>query len=258
MNDQKRAENLRNQIQSTVKQMETTGTELECFQALQKRELLGASNRINGLWEEVQKQKELEQTLQKRYGDQLAELERVSQCINEYRIQAQKQEEIAAEKLALKAAEENHIIEQNSGASEALRSEKLGSSVPAEQSHDENPGPQIDAVHMDVDSGKDHITIDVDVRQNVVEANPDAVAPETVIHRGSSANEDVMEVPSAEVDNASLASKEAEANDNLSILNGDSTNKQTGEDVAISEPVNTELDGKQDNQENTVILADDD
>ncbi|XP_044469345.1 cell division cycle 5-like protein [Mangifera indica] len=255
---EKRAENLRNQIHSTVKQMETAGTELECFQALQKQEQLAASNRINGLWEEVQKQKKLEQTLQKRYGDVSAELERLSQRIDEYRVQAQKQEEIAAEKLALKAAEENHIIEQNSGASEALPSEKLGSSVPAERSHDENPGPQIDAVHMDVGSGKDHITIDVDVRQNVVEANPDAVAPETVIHRGSSANEDVMEVPSAEVDNASLASKEAEANDNLSILNGDSTNKQTGEDVAISEPVNTELDGKQDNQENMVILADDD
>ncbi|KAJ6292040.1 hypothetical protein OIU76_024024 [Salix suchowensis] len=49
--------------------MDTAGTELECFQALQRQEQLAASHRINGLWEEVQKQKELEQALQRRYGD---------------------------------------------------------------------------------------------------------------------------------------------------------------------------------------------
>ncbi|KAJ6854710.1 hypothetical protein NC651_039611 [Populus alba x Populus x berolinensis] len=56
-------------IELTLKQMDTSGTELECFQALQRQEQLAASHRINGLWEEVQKQKELEQTMQRRYGD---------------------------------------------------------------------------------------------------------------------------------------------------------------------------------------------
>ncbi|KAJ0013884.1 hypothetical protein Pint_20405 [Pistacia integerrima] len=254
---EKRAENLRNQIQATVKQMETAGTELECFQALQKQEQLAASNRINGLWEEVQKQKELEQTLQKRYGDLLAELERVSRHINEYRVQAQKQEEIAAEKHALEAAAANQAIEQNSEAPESLPSGELGSSMPVEPSHGENPGPQIDGAHVDVESGEDHLTPDADVRQNVVEANPDAVSQETVKYSGS-ANEDVMEVPSAEADNASLASKELEAKDNLPIMNGDSTDKQAGDDSASSELVNTELDGKKENQENMVIIPDDD
>ncbi|XP_031248162.1 cell division cycle 5-like protein [Pistacia vera] len=253
---EKRAENLRNQIQATVKQMETAGTELECFQALQKQEQLAASNRINGLWEEVQKQKELEQTLQKRYGDLLAELERVSRHINEYRVQAQKQEEIAAEKHALEAAAANQAIEQNSEAPESLPSGELGSSMPVEPSHGENPGPQIDGAHVDVESGEDHLTPDADVRQNVVEANPDVVAQETVKYSGS-ANEDVMEVPSAEADNASLASKELEAKDNLPIMNGDSTDKQAGDDSASSELVNTELDGKKENQENMVIIHDD-
>ncbi|XP_044499394.1 cell division cycle 5-like protein [Mangifera indica] len=243
---EKRAENLRNQVQSTVKQMETTGTELECFQALQKRELLGASNRINGLWEEVQKQKELEQTLQKRYGDQLAELERVSQCINEYRIQAQKQEEIAAAKCALEAAAANKVIEQNSEASKSLPSEELGRSEPVEPSHGENPGPQVGAAHIDDDSGKYHIMPTTDVSENVVEANPDAAVLETVKDSGS-ADEHVIEVPSAEGYNASLTSKESEAKENLPIMNGVSLDKQTGDDSAISELIDTELDGKTEN-----------
>ncbi|KAJ6951586.1 hypothetical protein NC653_040894 [Populus alba x Populus x berolinensis] len=66
-------------IELTLKQMDTSGTELECFQALQRQEQLAASHRINGLWEEVQKQKELEQTMQRRYGDLVAELERIQQ-----------------------------------------------------------------------------------------------------------------------------------------------------------------------------------
>lgn len=40
---------------------------LSCFKALQKQEQLAASHRIDSIWKEVQKQKELEQTLQRRY-----------------------------------------------------------------------------------------------------------------------------------------------------------------------------------------------
>lgn len=72
--------------------MDTAGTELECFRVLQKQEQLAASNRINNIWEEVQKQKELERTLQKRYGDLLTEKERVENLMDECKKQAQMQE----------------------------------------------------------------------------------------------------------------------------------------------------------------------
>lgn len=91
-----RADKLKTQIELTFKQMNTSGTELDCFLALQRQEKLAASLRIKGLWEEVQKQKELEKALQKRYGDLVAELERVQQLMDEYRIQAQQLEEMEA------------------------------------------------------------------------------------------------------------------------------------------------------------------
>lgn len=100
-----RAEKLKTQTELTFKQMNTSGTELDCFLALQRQEKLAASFRIKGLWEEVQKQKELEKTLQKRYGDLVTELERVQQLINQHRIQAQKLEEMEAKKLAEELAE---------------------------------------------------------------------------------------------------------------------------------------------------------
>lgn len=181
LNLQKRAENLRTQIQSTVKQMETAGTELECFRALQKQEQLAASNRINGLWEDVQKQKELERTLQQRYGDLSTELERISHLIAEKREQAQKvaaekralelaeaekiaaekrtlelagAEKVAAEKRALELAEAQ-AAEQVSEVSQSLH-EELGSSMAVDPTYDETTGQQINTVHMDVDSEKEH------------------------------------------------------------------------------------------------------
>lgn len=102
---QMRAGKLSSQIEATFKQIDTSGTELECFLALQKQEQLAASHRINGLWEEVQKQKELERTLQKRYGDFVTEQERTRQIIDAYRVQ----EDITAQKQALELAKENLI-----------------------------------------------------------------------------------------------------------------------------------------------------
>ncbi|KAH7571846.1 hypothetical protein JRO89_XS04G0154600 [Xanthoceras sorbifolium] len=182
LNDQKRAENLRIQIQSTVKQMETAGTELECFQALQKQEQLAASNRINGLWEEVQKQKELERKLQNRYGDLSAKLERIRYLMDDFRVQAQKQEEIAAEKRALELAEA--AVSQAAGqiSDDSKPSPKEESAMPvdpspvensdpshgenSDPSHGENSDPQSDAAQehanvkqdMDVDSEKEQTT----------------------------------------------------------------------------------------------------
>lgn len=101
---ERRAAALWTQIQSTFKQMDTAATELECFQALQKQEQLAGEHRINNLWEEVQKQKKLEQILQKRYGDLLAELEKTQNFINSYRIQALEQVAIPIENPATEPA----------------------------------------------------------------------------------------------------------------------------------------------------------
>lgn len=95
---QMRAGKLGTQIEAAFKQMDTAGTELECFQALQKQEQLSATYRISNLWEEVQKQKDLERILQTRYGDQLSELERLQHSIEAYRLHAERDEENAAAK----------------------------------------------------------------------------------------------------------------------------------------------------------------
>ncbi|KAI8030927.1 Cell division cycle 5-like protein [Camellia lanceoleosa] len=147
---QMRAGKLWSQIEATFKQMDTAGTELECFQALQKQEQLSASHRINGLWEEVQKQKELEGTLQKRYGDLVAEKERIQSLMDAFRVQ----EEIAAKNRALGLA--------NAAANET-----------AEPPADEIPSQEIDAApvqanaspkqDMDADGVVENATPVVDV-----------------------------------------------------------------------------------------------
>jgi pre-mRNA-splicing factor CDC5/CEF1 len=154
LNDQIRAERqLLPPIEVTLKQVDAAGTELECFQALQRQEQLAASHRINGLWEEVQKQKELEQTLQRRYGDLVAELERIQQLIINYRALAIQQEEIAAKNRALElvqaTAKQAAIL--NTEPSEPMPSEELGSSLPVGSS-DEKASDQ----PMDIDSEKVH------------------------------------------------------------------------------------------------------
>ncbi|KAK1390138.1 Cell division cycle 5 [Heracleum sosnowskyi] len=65
---QHRGRNLWSQIEATLKLVDDAEIELKCFQDLRNREKLSASRRVNTLWKEVQKQKELEQILQKRYG----------------------------------------------------------------------------------------------------------------------------------------------------------------------------------------------
>ncbi|KAJ4847782.1 Cell cycle serine/threonine-protein kinase cdc5/MSD2 [Turnera subulata] len=114
------------QIESTVKLLDTTKTELECFEALQKQEQLAASHRIAGLWEEVKKQKQLEQTLQRKYGDLVSELERMQELIVNYRAAAKRQE-IAAGNHALESAV-NQAAEPMPETSE--HSDELRSSVP--------------------------------------------------------------------------------------------------------------------------------
>ncbi|KAG6738352.1 hypothetical protein POTOM_057966 [Populus tomentosa] len=145
-------------IELTLKQMDTSGTELECFQALQRQEQLAASHRINGLWEEVQKQKELEQTMQRRYGDLVAELERIQQLIINYRALAIQQEEIAAKKRALELAEAAILN------SEPVTPDEHGNSMPVGSSD-----KKVLEQQMDVDSEKVHgaLATDISLTNNV-------------------------------------------------------------------------------------------
>ncbi|GMH16590.1 hypothetical protein Nepgr_018431 [Nepenthes gracilis] len=146
---QMRAGKLWTQIEATFKQMGTVGIELNCFLMLQKQEKLAASFRINDLWEQVQKQKELEKTLQKRYGDLLAELERTRQLMDEYRIQARRWEEIEAMNRALESAQaaENQAM----------------SSMEVDSSQEEIPPHFVDSVEVqDKPSPKHDMDIDAD------------------------------------------------------------------------------------------------
>ncbi|KAK2967381.1 hypothetical protein RJ640_002161, partial [Escallonia rubra] len=126
---QMRAGKLWSQIEATFKKMDTAGTELECFQALQKQEHLASSNRINGLWEEVQKQKDLEQNFQRRYGNLIAEQERLERLMNEHREKAKMQEELAEKQRALElaaaAAEAEAAAEAAGAASAELANKQL-------------------------------------------------------------------------------------------------------------------------------------
>ncbi|KAL5701909.1 Cell cycle serine/threonine-protein kinase cdc5/MSD2 [Ranunculus cassubicifolius] len=124
---QTRAGKLWSQIDATHKEMITASTELECFQALQKQEHMAASHRINGLMEEIKKQKGLEEDLQKRYGNLLGEYERIERLLEDYKNQAQIQEAIEAQKrleeetkkLQEEAAERERALELANSASAA-------------------------------------------------------------------------------------------------------------------------------------------
>ena len=163
------------QIEATLKKIDITATELECFKALQKQEQLAASYRINGIWEDVQKQKELERTLQGRYGHLVAELQRTQSLMEKYRVQAQNEEEIADQNRALELAEaaEGKTVVPSTETPEPIASdEQLGSSMPVGPSHDENEGQEVDASQehasaspkkdMDVDIEKEHETLCMD------------------------------------------------------------------------------------------------
>lgn len=126
-----RAEKLWNQIHGTYNKLDTAGTELECFQALKKQEQLASSNRINNIWEEVQKQKELEQRLQRKYGDLVSERERIQHLVEQYRAQ---EEEIVAKNRALELSNAEEAAANESAKnvdSSALSDENTLSVIPS-------------------------------------------------------------------------------------------------------------------------------
>lgn len=82
------------QIESTLKQIEIGGTEVECFKALKRQEEMAASFRKKNLQEEVVKQKETEGKLQARYGILLSTLEKAEEIMVGFRAQALKQADV--------------------------------------------------------------------------------------------------------------------------------------------------------------------
>ena len=242
MNDQIRAERqLLPPIEVTLKQVDTAGTELECFQALQRQEQLAASHRINGLWEEVQKQKELEQTLQRRYGDLVAELERIQQLIINYRALAIQQEEIAAKNRALELAQATakQAAILNTELSEPMPSDELGSSLPVGSS-DEKASDQ----QMDIDSEKVHSAraTDTSFTNNVPSDEVRTTLVQGSGHEASGTcpsgsdinNQNGVPVPTGDsINRGDIISKVAVAVENK--VNNDSVGVDAGDAVIITE-----------------------
>ncbi|KAH6802952.1 cell division cycle 5 [Perilla frutescens var. frutescens] len=169
---QMRANKLWAQVEATFKQMDTAGTELECFQALKKQEVLAATHRISNLWEEVQKQKDLERTLQKRYGDLFTELERVQHLINAYRLQAEREQE--------NAAKENDIAMDDI---DTARDQSVAPDLEAPQdevaANNDTAMEEADAAE-DQPVAPDAGTSKEVVAKDMVEAEPDAAGDEGV------------------------------------------------------------------------------
>lgn len=208
-----RADKLKTQIELTFKQMNTAGTELDCFLALQRQEKLAASLRIKGLWEEVQKQKELEKALQKRYGDLVAELERVQQLMDEYRIQAQQLEEMEAmrqaEELAKAVVHQTEV--PTSDAAEAP------SAMEVDSSNDMKPDQEADTPAEEVQktSLENVMHVDGDAAP-VMDEHSTALPPEPS-SKESSGNTEVGErnADAAEVSDGVLANSDYIVGENV-------------------------------------------
>lgn len=168
------------QIEATFKQMDTAATELQCFQVLQKQEQIASSYRINNLWAEVEKQKELERNLQKRYGDLLAELERIQNVMDQYRVQEQQQEEIAAKNHALEVAEtacDETDMQETENHKDVPHSVDHGSAMSVNSTNDETAVQQVDLMQekatssprndKGVDADTEQMTLDTDVKPQV-------------------------------------------------------------------------------------------
>ncbi|XP_071686102.1 cell division cycle 5-like protein [Rutidosis leptorrhynchoides] len=181
---QMRAATIWSQVEATFKQMDTAGTEYECFLALQRQEQSAASNRINSIWKDVQKQKELEKTLQNRYGDLLAVQERVHNLMEKYRQEAKRQEEIAQAEVAAMAAEnreDTNMAEPEEQApeqvKEAIQTVELPEQVKdvASQAVDSKMEDESSIEQSETDA--DHsVVVDVPESKSVVETNEPVIS----------------------------------------------------------------------------------
>ncbi|KAF5206335.1 Cell division cycle 5-like protein, partial [Thalictrum thalictroides] len=170
---QTRAGKLWSQIEATFKQMDTAATELECFQALQKQEHYAASHRINGLFEEIKRQKELEEYLQKRYGDLVAEKERIQRLLEEHKRQAQIQEEIDSQNCAVeesklqtqiqeKIVDNNRAFELSNSAADHVDNvqEQITDAIPKDPATVMDVDSHLDSTCLEANLTKDDIVVD--------------------------------------------------------------------------------------------------
>ena len=180
------------QIEATFKQIDTAATELECFEALKKQEMSAASHRISGIWEEVQKQKELERTLQLRYGNLFADLEKMTKIMDERKAQALKEEEIAAENRALQLAEAeaNRTVGENADSSEAVFALAVDgeNSMPPNELAGEQQNSSLGHEHegsnaMDIDAEKESVAASSDI------GLPDDKLPSAVAENDASSSD---------------------------------------------------------------------
>ncbi|XP_074569264.1 cell division cycle 5-like protein [Curcuma longa] len=162
---QTRGEKLWSQVEATFKQMDTAATELKCFKVLQKQELVASSLRVNGLVEEVNKQKVLEEKLQSGYADLLTEHDGLKRLLEEHKMRLWMEEENVARARALEeeSSARNHALEveaANCALEEkvAARNCALEEEVAA-KAHDveEDKAAKIDAMDEEPPPKKDHL-----------------------------------------------------------------------------------------------------
>lgn len=167
---QTRSGRLCSQIEATFKQLDTAGTELECFQSLQKQEQLAAAYRVNGLVEEVNRQMELERKLQRRYSDLLTEHERTQKLLEEHRIRLQMEEEIEARNRALEEeiAAKNRALEEETAGEKQIREEEMPVEDRASDILKGEEGPDISAsgevVHVVASSEEQEAVVKEEVK----------------------------------------------------------------------------------------------
>lgn len=224
---QMRSGKIWSQIEATFKQMDTAGTEVECFQALQKQEQVAASHRINSLWEEVQKQKELERTLQKRYGDLIAEQELIQSLMDAYRVQ----EEIAAK---------NRALELASAAANETVTPSSETAVPGDLSNNEIPS-------QDMDNANESPKHEMDVNENAAPGMD--VSSSDIISSANEADFGMLEgnndsyegsVSSADTKINSVV-KPTDGDDTKMAVDSDRFNGAVGEDLTSTEVVEEDL-----------------
>ncbi|XP_052113012.1 cell division cycle 5-like protein isoform X2 [Arachis duranensis] len=192
------------QIEATSKQMDIAATELECFEALQKQEKLAASHRINNLWEEVQKQKELERTLQYKYGSLMEEVERIQNVMEQYRVQAQKQEEIEANN---RAHESTETVADKTGAqdSESFKAapltEENETAIATALSHDESEAGTV----RDQTTASQKNDVDVDSDDIKQTDDPNAKPPDAALAAKADAGKVEGTITDGHIDNGKTA-----------------------------------------------------
>ncbi|KAI8556219.1 hypothetical protein RHMOL_Rhmol05G0235200 [Rhododendron molle] len=234
---QMRSTSIWSQIEATFKQMDTAGTEVECFQALQKQEQVAASHRINSLWEEVQQQKELERTLQKRYGDLIAEQELIQSLMDANRVQ----EEIAAKNRAheLATAAANETVAPSSETTEPV--DLSNNEIPSQDMDNANESPKHD---MLINEMSENAAPDMDVSSSDI--IPSATEADVGMLEGTDSYEGSVSFADTKL-NSVVNSDPTEGDDTKMADDSDRVNGTVNGDLTSTDIVEEDLASKDEN-----------